>query len=115
MHLLSASMLRIISRGETDGQKWILCGQLAGPWVAELRNQWMLGREESPRLPPLVDLSDVTFIDEAGEELLRTMHGQGATFVSRGVDTSYLLQNLTQSDGSELRRFLGQCGDRGCS
>jgi hypothetical protein len=108
-------MLRIISSRETGSQRWILCGQLAGPWVTELHEQWMCQRRESPNLLPLLDLSDVTFIDEAGAGLLREMRSQGVRFVAKGVETRHLLDNLAQREKPELRRFFGQPGERGCS
>jgi ABC-type transporter Mla MlaB component len=107
-------MLRIINNRETGRQKWTLCGQLAGPWVTELKVQWERQHAELPQGMTTVDLSDVTFIDEAGEDLLREMRNQGVTFVARGVETRHLLDNLTRRDKRELRRFLGQSGERGC-
>jgi hypothetical protein len=100
-------MLRIIR--DDIAQRWTLCGQLAGPWVGELKEEWNLRHRESPSLHPLVDLSDVTFIDEPGEELLREMQNQGVKFVARGVETQYILDNLAARERPQLRRFLG-CG-----
>jgi len=45
-------------------------------------------------MPGVVDLSDVTFIDEAGESLLSEMKSAGVTFVAAGVETKHLLENL---------------------
>jgi hypothetical protein len=42
----------------------------------------------------VVDLSDVTFIDERGEMLLSKMRGDGAEFVATGVETKHMLENL---------------------
>ena len=69
----------------------MLCGQLAGPWVEELRGCWNHARGASPLERQVVDLSDVTFIDEAGEQLLSEMHGAGVEFVAAGVETKHLL------------------------
>jgi hypothetical protein len=55
----------------------------------------------------MVDLTDVTFIDEGGERLLSEMRGEGAKFVAAGVDTKYLLENLKASGDRPLRRFIG--------
>jgi hypothetical protein len=52
---------------------------------------------------PLVDLSEVTFIDEGGERLLSEMRSGGATFVVAGVDTKHLLDNLKVKGEPALR------------
>ena len=57
-------MLKITNSGTATKQRWTLCGQLTGPWVAELRSNWEQRRYESEGRKCLVDLTDVTFIDE---------------------------------------------------
>jgi len=42
----------------------------------------------------VVDLSDVTFIDRGGEKLLSEMRSEGAAFVTAGIETKDLLENL---------------------
>jgi hypothetical protein len=107
-------MLRICN-SETGGyQRWILCGQLAGAWVGALELEWRRQRSESSHLRAVVDLSDVTFIDEAGEGLLRELSNQGAEFVAKGIDTCHILDNLAVRDRPQLRRYLGPPGDEGC-
>jgi hypothetical protein len=54
----------------------------------------------------LVDLSDVTFIDEAGEKLLSEMRSSGATFVAAGVETKHLVENLRVKGERSLRRVI---------
>jgi hypothetical protein len=87
--------------------RWILCGQLAGPWVEELRASWNRARADTPSLSQVVDLSDVTFIDESGEKLLSEMHAAGVEFVAAGVDTKHLLENLAVKGQRPLRKRLG--------
>src|SRR5215475_8823928 len=96
-------MLKITTNGSATEQRWMLCGQLTGPWVGELRRIW----EREPRIEKrIVDLSDVTSIDDRGEALLRTMKQEGAQFVARGVDTRHMLDHLQKSGQPALRRFL---------
>jgi len=108
-----AEMLRIINTGTASEQRWTVCGQLTGPWVAELRSNWELARLESEGRKCIVDISDVTFIDGEGEELLRAMKAGGARFVARGIDTKHLLDNLKTRGQRPLRRFLSHRTD-GC-
>jgi hypothetical protein len=99
-------MLRIsYSQTETE-QRWRVCGQLAGPWVQELRSCW----EHTP-LPDagstaIVDLSEVTFVDEDGERLLSDMRSAGVGFVAADVETKDLLDNLKDSGQKALRRLV---------
>src|SRR5262245_32607601 len=100
-------MLRV-SYSDTDGrQRWSLCGHLAGPWVDELRSCWQYVRKHAPRAAVTVDLSDVTFIDEAGEGLLSEMQDAGTEFVAAGVENTHLLANLKEKGKRPLRRLVG--------
>ena len=99
-------MLRINYVQTGAERRWTLCGQLRGPWVEELAGCWrqLRGNESSAR--SVVDLSDVTFIDESGERLLSEMRSNGVEFVAAGVDTKHLLQNLKDEEDRPLRRFI---------
>ena len=88
------TMLRISYSDSGAQQRWNLCGRLAGPWVNELRACWRHGRSLAPLMPAVVDLSDVTFVDETGEVLLSEMKSAGVTFVAAGVENKHLLENL---------------------
>src|ERR1700722_1572766 len=100
-------MLRIThARTETE-QRWTLCGRLTRPWVAELRASWENSRPGGANARMIVDLSDVTFIDESGERLLSEMGSDGAEFIAAGVETKDLLKNLKGKAERPLRRFIG--------
>lgn len=99
-------MLRISYSDAEAGQRWNLCGQLAGPWVGELRSCWQYARRLAPRAQALVDLSDVTFIDEEGERLLSEMTKAGVEFLAGGVATRHLLENLKGKGERPLRRLV---------
>ena len=87
-------MLRISYTPVASGGQWSLCGQLAGPWVQELRSCWEHHRRESAGARHVIDLTDVTFIDQQGERLLEELGNAGAEFVAPGVATKYLIENL---------------------
>jgi len=105
-------MLRICYSQTETGQQWTLCGQLAGPWVEELRSCWQHITQIAAESRAVVDLSDVTFIDENGETLLSEMRKAGMAFVAAGVETRYLLENLNSKDERPLRRLTNPCGAR---
>jgi hypothetical protein len=97
-------MLKINCDDKAPEARWTLCGQLAGPWVTQLRSMWEQCRLGHPS--HVVDLSDVTSIDERGEGLLRTMESDGAKFVARGVDMRHILSHLRSTTKPSLRRSL---------
>ena len=66
-------MLKITRRRVAGTVVFELAGRLAGPWVAELERFWR-SADAQERGAVCVDLSSVTFIDEGGQELLKTMH-----------------------------------------
>jgi hypothetical protein len=53
-----------------------------------------------------VDLKDVTFIDESGEQLLLEMQSAGAKFVAAGVEHKHLLANLNGGRTRTVRRTM---------
>jgi anti-anti-sigma regulatory factor len=97
-------MLRIANSATFNEQRWILSGQLAGPWVAELRSNWDQVRDRSRGRRYVIDLGDVTFIDERGEGLLGQLQDEGAEFVARGVSIKHLLENLKSKEHRPSQR-----------
>lgn len=97
-------MLRITHDDAKKEQRWTLSGQLSGPWVAELRSAWQKCRSQGRS--DVIDMSDVTSIDERGETLLREMKEDGARFVARGVDTKHILTQLRSKSKPPLRKNL---------
>ena len=104
-------MLKITNGVSPTEQRWILSGQLTGPWVNELQFNWERTRLESAGRKAVVDLRDVTFIDDSGERLLDRMRHEGAEFVASGVDTKDVLENLADAGSRPLRRFLAYLTD----
>jgi anti-anti-sigma regulatory factor len=87
-------MLRITEI--TDGRPGVLLkleGKLRGPWVEELgRVCGELSRGERPAIR--LDLSAVTFLDEAGTRLLRELMRGGAAVTASG----FVAQLLRRED-----------------
>ena len=104
-------MLRICYSLIDSGQQWTLCGQLAGPWVQELRSCWEHARRTAAASRSVVNLSEVTFIDENGERLLSEMRGAGVEFVATGVANRDLIENLEGGEERPLRRSVGRLTD----
>lgn len=103
-------MLRIAINDAGSEQRWTLQGQLAGEEAAELNANWEKSQDERRGRKCVVDLSDVTFIDKDGEEVLRTMMKEGAQFIACGVCTRHVLETLDR--GIHARRH--KTAVRGC-
>jgi hypothetical protein len=104
-------MLRITAPESEERQKWILQGQLAGPWVAEFKSTW----DKAPQHHKcVVDLTDVTFVDEDGARVLCSMKEAGVRFVARGVDNKYLLDDLKRQTEPPMRRCLSWLASNKC-
>ena len=62
-------------------------GRLCGPGVAALEDCWRSAVRRYPHGKFAVDLSQVTFIDQAGSLLLQLMDRDGVTFFTTGLMT----------------------------
>ena len=105
-------MLRASYSNDAAGHRWQLCGRLAGSWVDELRACWR-GASRVPGARVVLDLTDVTFIDEAGEELLSEMLFDGVEFVAAGVENKDLLEGLKHNGRRPVRRLVGNSAHPG--
>lgn len=97
-------MFRACYSDTVGTQRWSLHGRLAGPWVDELRSCWRQARERDPDARVIVELKEVTFIDQAGERLLAEMRRTGAQLIAAGVEHRHLLAMLdsrTVPEGGE--------------
>lgn len=95
-------MLRITIADTPSEQKWVLAGRLTKTCVDQLRANWKESRSARAGRSCLVDLRDVTFIDESGEKVLRKMMDEGAQFLCRGVYTTQVVGEMEK----EHRRGL---------
>jgi len=88
----AVNVLKITIDETSTEKRWILQGRLVGLWVSELRRTWKKTHRPENNRPCVVDLNDVTFIDEKGVRLLRAMSKQGAQFVATGIYIKHVLQ-----------------------
>jgi hypothetical protein len=97
-----------------DEQRWSLQGQLVGQWAAELRLTWREERHEGDTRRCIVELIDVTFIDQTGEAVLAEIMSQGAELVASDVYTKHLLENLcSESKRTRMKRKQDGGGNHG--
>jgi hypothetical protein len=105
-------MFRVSYSDTADGQCWSLHGRLAGPWVEELRSCWKYARDRAPRAHAIVDLKEVTFIDQAGETLLGEMRSAGAELIATGVEHRHLLATLDNHNCPRANGTSPEGGDK---
>ena len=96
-------MFRVIYSDKADGQRWRLYGGLAGPCVTALRSCWKYMHDRAPLTRTIVDLKEVTFVDQAGEVLLAEMRSAGAELVAIRVEHQHLLATLDNHKSPSAR------------
>lgn len=87
-------MFKITTRQDGKTTRLMIEGRLAGPWVAELESCW----HATPGPPDgglLVDLTEVTFIDQDGKDLLSRMWQGGARLHAAGCLTRCIVEEIT--------------------
>ncbi len=89
-------MLRITVHENPPALTFQLEGRLAGPWVRELEECWQSNLAHQRRPILSVDLTGVTFIDDAGKACLTAMHRQGAELVAADCLTKEIVAEIRQ-------------------
>src|SRR5215831_3243837 len=94
------SMLKITRHKEAGRMRLELVGTIAGAWVGVLERCW---REVVASHPPsvLVDLAEVTFVDQAGKALLKGMWKQGAELSAGDSLTRFFLEEITRGNRND--------------
>lgn len=87
--------MKVHSTASGDQVILLVCGRLADAWVDELKKCWSDARTSRPGRHVSVDLRGVTFIDQAGEGLLRLMHRDGASLLAAGLRNQEVVNQIT--------------------
>jgi anti-anti-sigma regulatory factor len=90
-------MLKITLHDATGQLCLELEGRLAGAWVCELEHCWHTAKAGHLSRTLLVDLTGVTFIDQAGRYLLQLMHRDGVSLVGSGLMMQDILDYIRGS------------------
>ena len=85
-------MIRITAQQESTVTRLFLEGKLSGPCVEELDKCWHTCPASEMAL--VVDLTNVSFVDDHGKELLVRMHNKGIKLFSRSVMTKCLIEEI---------------------
>ncbi|MBS1788934.1 MAG: hypothetical protein JST85_14485 [Acidobacteria bacterium] len=87
-------MLKITEQGDESSLTFKLAGRLAGEWTSELERCW---RNAVSLLQPnliRVELAEVTYVDDAGKQLLTQMARAGAALVAADVVMKALVEQI---------------------
>ena len=87
-------MLRITIVDSPTEQRLVLYGKLMGPWIGELQRVWENLHQQLGNRRSVIDLNEVTLIDDNADQLLATMLEQGAELAARGMANRWLIQAL---------------------
>jgi anti-anti-sigma regulatory factor len=113
-------MFKISVKDEEPQKKHLLEveGRLAGPWVEELERCWESERSRVPSEAIVVRLSNVSFIDEAGKELLSKIFHAGAKVEGHGCMVRAIIARITGAlfpardcKGESERTIAAQSGE----
>jgi len=88
-------MLKITIHDAAGQRRLELEGRLAGAWGYELEHSWHTAKASHPNRTLAVDLTSVTFIDQAGRYLLQLMHRDGVRFMASDLMLQDLLDHVT--------------------
>ena len=87
-------MLRITTRVINGDVELFIEGRLSGACVSELEKCWQGAVAGQCPLPTVVDLSDVSFIDTNGKQLLTQMHERGIKLVANGLMSKFIIDEI---------------------
>ncbi len=87
-------MLKITILNENQATTLLLEGRLAGPWVGELERVWQEARTGPEATKVKILLSEVSYIDAAGKELLTRMYHEGVELTGTGCMTRAVVADI---------------------
>ncbi len=96
-----AVMLRINVVDEPFFTTLELEGRLVCDWIPEAHRAWSEASRNLTGKQLVVDLSELTFADDLGRDLLSLMHASGAKLVGSGAMVSGLIKEIEGEPASE--------------
>jgi hypothetical protein len=89
-------MLRITVHNDVGATRLIIEGRLMGAWVRELEGCWRQATTAQPPPRIIVELTDVSFVDEEGGKLLKLMAAAGVELIATDVLMKALVEEITE-------------------
>jgi anti-anti-sigma regulatory factor len=91
-------MLRISVFNAPGATELKLEGKLAHEWVEEAARVWSAVTSMNENTRIVVDLMNVSFVDDAGHQLLSAMRHAGAQLIGCGPMMSALIEEIEQAE-----------------
>jgi anti-anti-sigma regulatory factor len=91
-------MLRISVVNDPTTTRLKLEGKLAHEWVREAEKAWAAIGKMNGRIEIVVDLMDVSFVDDSGHQLLAAMRHAGSELVGSGPMMSALIEEIEEGE-----------------
>ncbi|HZQ23596.1 MAG TPA: hypothetical protein VFA89_12450 [Terriglobales bacterium] len=91
-------MLRISVLNEAGMSRLKLEGKLAHEWVQEARKAWGTMESMNGHTDVVVDLLGISFVDDAGHQLLAEMRHAGAELIGSGPLVSALIEEIEDAE-----------------
>jgi STAS domain len=82
-------------------------GKLCGPWVKELEREWSRVASEIEGRDVIADLSNVTFLDSAGWDLLERMAQEGVDLQAHELLPRFVISEIKSHLGGKGREEVG--------
>jgi hypothetical protein len=97
-------MLRITSEQIGNGIRLKLEGRLGGPWVNELERAWRRAAASVAPADIAIDISEISFADAEGRELLERICRQGASLEGSGCMCADLAERIKKASSKTSPR-----------
>jgi len=89
-------LLRLTIADHSERTILRLEGKLIGPWSSVVERCWRETTERTAKRV-VVDLTAITFVDDAGKALLAEMHDSGTLLETRGPLIGYIVDQIRAS------------------
>ena len=94
-------MLKIVEQGDERSLTLKLAGRLAGEWTPELERCWRLAVSAQEPASVNLDLTEVTFVDDAGKQLLIAMAERQVKLIAGDVQMRALVEQINHRLSSQ--------------
>ncbi|HKQ77884.1 MAG TPA: hypothetical protein VJ810_29575 [Blastocatellia bacterium] len=89
-------MLRITVNNDIGATRLKIEGRLMGAWVRELESCWRQAMTTQPPPRIFVELTDISFVDGEGGELLKLMAASGVELIAADILMKALVEEITE-------------------
>ena len=94
-------MLRITTEQKKGSTSFLLEGKLIGDWVGELERCWISAKNTEPGQQVRIDLNEVDFVDEKGENLLEQMASEGVELRADSLLMRFVISGVIERSKME--------------